>query len=71
MIDSEQEMLRAKEWAFHFLSGNAKQAADIELAGPPIKPSAVLAAAMVLLAEERLMLVPMLEETADGPEEVR
>ena len=57
--------MRAKEWCFHFLAGNVVQAVAIEQAGPPIRPSAVIAAAMVLLAEERLMLVPIL---ADEPE---
>ena len=67
----DREALRAKEWVFHFLAGNVKQAVDIELSGPPIRPSAVIGAAMILLAEERLMLVPMLDETADEPEEAR
>lgn len=62
---SESDGLRAKEWCFHFLAGNVEQAVAIEQVGPPIRPSAVIAAAMVLLAEERLMLVPIL---ADEPE---
>lgn len=61
MVDDADaaEELRVEEWTFLFLSGNVQAAAAVELAGPPIRPSAVVAAVYRLLADERLMLVPM------------
>lgn len=69
---SDREALRAKEWCFHYLNGNVERAVAIEQSGPPMRPSVVITAAMHLLAEDRLLLVPMLDETAtDEPEEAR
>lgn len=71
MTDSkdETERLRAEEWVFHFVNGNVKQAADIEASGPAMRPSAVVAAVMALLADDRLMLVPMRDDSTEDLKE--
>lgn len=66
--ERERERVRAESWVFRFMLGEVKAAAAIEQAGPPIRPSAVVAAVMTLLADERLTLTPISQAQTDGPE---
>lgn len=66
--DVEATLLRAREWVFHYVRGNVKSAVVVEQCGPPIKPSAVIAAVMTLLADQGLTLVPMRAEDTGGVE---
>lgn len=53
-----QDRLRAEEWVWHFVRGNVKQAATIELSGP-VRPADVVAILLCHLADGQMMLVPM------------
>ncbi|WP_131705514.1 hypothetical protein [Mycolicibacterium obuense] len=53
---SESEHLRAESWVFHYMRGNVRAAVQIELDGPPLRPSAVMSAVIGLLADQGLVL---------------
>lgn len=65
----ESERLRANEWVFHYFRGNVREAIDVELSGPPIKPADVVAAIRHQLADERLVLLPTHSDTETTTQE--
>lgn len=56
VVADDFENLRAESWVFHFMRGNVRAAAQIEVDGPPLRPSAVMAAVIGLLADKGLVL---------------
>lgn len=58
-MSSDQDLLRAREWVFHFLRGNVSEAVRVERSGARIRPAQVIAAVVGLLADEGLVLMPM------------
>ncbi|WP_370499762.1 hypothetical protein NWT09_22120 [Mycolicibacterium sp. jd] len=69
VAEDHDTALRAEEWLFHFMRGNVKAAVAVEAGGPPIRPSAVVAAVVSLLADQRLVLMPTrVEDESDNPE---
>jgi len=59
MPSREAEHTRAREWVFHYLRGHVREAVAVEMSGPPIKPSDVIAAVIGELAAEHTFLMPL------------
>jgi hypothetical protein len=67
----DRERLRANEFVFHYFRGNFREAAEVELSGPAIKPADVVAAIQGQLADERLVLLPMKPQPETETDRVR
>ena len=55
-VADDSENVRAESWVFHYMRGNVRAAVQIELDGPPLRPSAVMSAVIGLLADQGLVL---------------